>query len=141
PDGASLITGGHDGVIQIWDVATGQEQRKLEPPTRPTKRNEDPEGITALNISPDGKKVAVSNRSQKIYLWDLAAGKISKVIPVESVWLRDLKFSPDGNTVAWCGTSSAHNKPSEGIRFWELATERQRLQLPGHQAGRTYGID
>src|SRR5204862_540152 len=78
--------------------------------------------------------------SRRVCVWDLPQGKLWQDIPVASQWVRDLQFAPDSKTLAWCGTSGSPPEPSEGIVLWEVATGRKRLQLDGHQKGRTYGV-
>jgi RNA polymerase sigma factor (sigma-70 family) len=140
PDGRGLVSGAFDGVIQVWDIATGKERLRLQPPQRQQKPHEDPELIMALAVAPDGNTVAAANSERKIRLWDLKARKAAGEIAVASSWVRDLAFSPDGKTLAWCGTSPSPTQPSEGIRLWDRETGKLRLHLPGHRAGRCYGL-
>jgi RNA polymerase sigma factor (sigma-70 family) len=141
PDGTGLVSGAFDGVVQVWDVGTGTERFRMQPPLpQQRKPHEDPELIMALAVAPDGKTVAVANSARTIRLWDLARRNVGGEIDVASTWVRDLAFSPDGKTLAWCGTSPSPAQPSEGIRLWDLKAGKLRLHLPGHRAGRCYGL-
>src|SRR5207249_2840330 len=49
PDGRTLATGGDDKEVVLWEVATGQERRRLTQPSEPR----------ALAFAPDGNTLAV----------------------------------------------------------------------------------
>src|SRR5262249_53028310 len=57
PDGKTLVAGQMEGFLQLWEVATGKEQRTVQL-TDPTRLVKDWIYFTHLNVSPDGKRVA-----------------------------------------------------------------------------------
>jgi WD40 repeat protein len=96
-DGRTLITGGTDGGIRWWDVATGEELRRLACLTG------SPSGVRGLDLSPDGSIAAYQtvkpvNEEGEVEiateLWDLTARKKRLSRPD---W-DGLQFSPDGKT-------------------------------------------
>jgi RNA polymerase sigma factor (sigma-70 family) len=124
PDGQVLITGGvvtrpiegrdHtvDTVpqIRIWDVTTGQLRRNLE--------MSDVTGQCAIALSHDGKTLISAHRD-RVLVWDLALGKITRTIPVgvnnSAIGVGTLALSPDGRTVAAAqGDCSVH--------LWDVAS-------------------
>ena len=141
-DGSRVVTGGHEGVVQVWEARSGKELMKIAGPTLTNRQGiRDEHRVHALAVSPDGSTAAVGSFSKRIRLLDLEGDAPEREIPVESHWVRDLEFSPDGRTLAWCGSSRSTNTPSEGVVLWDVENHEARLQLLGHKQGRTYGID
>lgn len=81
PDGRTLITLNEEGVMQLWEVGTGEEIRRWGKPKSSGEAEKDaggaPEevrptrlGSAGLAFSPDGRSVAV-NEDDLILLWDV----------------------------------------------------------------------
>ena len=89
PDGKTLATGGRDGLVKLWDVASGRHLLTLE---------QQYAGVAALAFSRDGRTVASATCYGAIRLWDVATGKDLCPQPghLDSVWRAVL--SPDGKT-------------------------------------------
>ena len=62
-DGGSLITGGDDGVIRTWNVATAKEQAT-------PKAHEG--RVLSLALSPDGKTLASGGTDGRLLLWEMS---------------------------------------------------------------------
>jgi WD40 repeat protein len=93
PDGKTLAAADSEGVIRLWDKASGSPVRVLP---------YEPEGpirvVESLAWSPDGKIIAAGSYG-KIVLWDSAAGSVQRTFD----GIRgadDLAFSPDGSVIA-----------------------------------------
>jgi WD40 repeat protein len=63
PDGRLLATARHDGVVQLWDLSTGTELRRLGGPA---------DRLTGVAFSPDGRLLAAIGIDADIRLWALA---------------------------------------------------------------------
>jgi WD40 repeat protein/DNA-binding TFAR19-related protein (PDSD5 family) len=84
PDG-NLLVAGMDKNIAIWNLANGKQIRTFE----------GHEGnITSVSFSPNGKMIAVADRSDTVKLWDLDDKKLQKIENYGTVGIR---FSADGN--------------------------------------------
>jgi WD40 repeat protein len=66
PDGAVLATAGFDGIIRLWDIASGQVVSRIEAHDR---------GVHALAFSPDGSMLA-SGGGGFVKVWDVATGRV-----------------------------------------------------------------
>ena len=88
PDGMSLVSGGEDDIIQVWDVETGELR------FRPILHFGD---VTALAFSPDGSIFASGSRSgdDAVYLWDSQTGEAVHTFVGHALYVTDLAFSPD----------------------------------------------
>jgi len=74
-DGKTLAVTGKDGVVRVWDVATGKEQARLA-------RHEDPgfggPQLDTLTLSRDGKLLARTSFNQRTTVHDATNGKALK---------------------------------------------------------------
>jgi WD40 repeat protein len=63
PDGRTLLAGGDDWTVHVWDRASGQKRADYNWRLGP---------VIALATSPDGMTVAVSGRKgPQVLIWDL----------------------------------------------------------------------
>jgi WD40 repeat protein len=63
PDGKMLATAGEEGVVYVWETATGKQRLRL-PGHRDT--------IQFLAFAPDGRQLASGGEDLTVLLWDLA---------------------------------------------------------------------
>jgi WD40 repeat protein len=111
-DCKKVISAGLDKTTRVWDVATGEELKKLVGNAA---------GVRALSLSRDGKLLATVDTT--ILLWDLASGKKLRHIECNSKELGVVCFSPDGARIAWIGDDNT-------ICINETATGKESLRLP-----------
>lgn len=113
PDAKTLATGGSDGLILLWNPATGEERRRF-----PAVEGR----VHSVDFSPDGKVLVSGSSDCIIRLWDVAAGKELHQIhahpsPVPSAELQ-VQFSGDGKLLASQG-------PSWTTCLWDPTTGRR----------------
>jgi WD40 repeat protein len=112
PDGKTLVSGGIDGTVRVWDVARRSGKVLVETGGP----------VNAVAFSPDGRDLAVASTDEKLYLVDARTGEVKRRIghpaPVVAV-----AFSPDGRTIA-----TSFGTPV----LWDAATGRTLGGLPGH---------
>ncbi len=65
PDGRMVATGGQDGVVRLWEIASGKERRAMYG---------DIASVGAVAFSTDGALLATGSNNGFIRLWDVASG-------------------------------------------------------------------
>lgn len=96
-DGKSLLSGGEDLKLHLWEVATGEERLTCEGHLVP---------IHSVAISPDGKVLAscsgsyYDHRDDKVHLWDAATGKELRRFRGHQNVVLSVSFSPEGKILA-----------------------------------------
>jgi len=123
-DGRLLASGDDDGLLILWDVATGAKIRKLEQPSklRKTKNNNldhlFDSGIMSVSFSPVGKFLVSGRGDGTISLWEVASGK--KITDIAATPNHSLiAFSPDGKMLASAGGES------HLIILWDITTRKK----------------
>src|SRR5262249_2128502 len=91
PDGKMLATGGSDGVIHLWEMATGKERRRL----RGHESGAAPgggffaQGVSALAFSGDGWALFSGGGDTTALRWDVfAPGAQGPGTDLETAWVR-----------------------------------------------------
>ncbi|MDD5491431.1 MAG: WD40 repeat domain-containing protein [bacterium] len=132
PDGKQIISGGGDGLVKIWDAATGKLLKTLK---------DHKASINSVVISPDGMIIASAGGNSfqpsdpgdfSIRLWNAASGKLLAVLRGHSWNVRTLSFSPDGKFLASGGFDNS-------IRLWDIAS-RKELKVLREQEGGVSGV-
>ena len=112
PDGMTLASGGFDGTIRLWDVATGAEVGYL------------PYGaaITSVAFSPDGETLLSGAFDNHVVFWDVENRAFKTGFPVDRQnLLRYVSFTPDGERVVSATQAGV-------IEVWEADLEEQEVE-------------
>src|SRR5262249_3181998 len=93
PDGRTLIVGGKDGALHLWDPVSGTEQAALRETTEP---------VLSLAIRTNGGTAVTAHRDGALHLWDLASRKPLRKLAGSTrlPYLYLTPLAPDGKTVA-----------------------------------------
>jgi len=119
PDGQTLVSGGVDRLVRIWDIETGRLLRSMRGHTH---------DIRAAIFTPDGQTLATGSEDRTIRLWNPTTGE-----PIKLLFTRydhnvcSLSLSPDGLMLA----RGSHNKD---IKIWEVTTGTDLMTLLGKDA-------
>lgn len=127
-DGRLLATASsRDNIIRIWDVASGKEAHQLKGQKFSQPIAFAPDGATLVSASTD------AGGDYTVRLWKLATG--------EEIWRKvtrpwtafDLRFSPDGRTLALVGGLPGRLNTTGEVRLWEAATGKELKHFEGHR--------
>src|SRR5262249_53778901 len=108
PDGKTVVSGGMDNTVRLWDVATGKLVRSLKHPVRE---------VRPLSFARDGKTLATSARNQ-LWLWDVGTGAQLRELNLQlerDQQVTSLTLSSDGKT-------AASGEMGGIIRLWDMAS-------------------
>jgi WD40 repeat protein len=124
PDGRTLVTGSDDNTVRWWNLATGNELRRVANRTDAAQR-------WGMALSPDGAMAAyhvekgVSEREAHtgIELWDLTTKKKLALLWRPNIFTA--QFSPDGKTL-FTDLWDVNSKPmASRILSWNVATGKE----------------
>jgi WD40 repeat protein len=116
PDGKTLITGGEDNTIRIWDVSSGKVIRVLQ----------GHQGfINSLTLSRDGQTLVSASRDHTIRVWLLDLNDTHRSLNDHTASVWSAVYSPDGTLAASAGADRK-------IRIWNTETGAITAELPGH---------
>jgi len=114
-DGSLLASQSRNGTIYLWDVHKKKQVGSIQ--------GEFPNviGINGIDISPDGKILASTGRSDgKIYLWDVMEQRQLGIIVAHPGGSISVAFSPDGK---WLASGGYGDKI---VLLWEM-----NIPVPG----------
>ncbi|HEV3084340.1 MAG TPA: sigma-70 family RNA polymerase sigma factor [Gemmataceae bacterium] len=128
PDGKTLLTGGLRGEVQLFDLATGKEIRRLA---------DQGSSVSALAYSPDGKTIAIADAGKCIRVCDAATGHDLVKPAGHHDEILAVAAAPDGRRIITVGKDGA-------IYTWDGITGREVLRLtagPNIPKGVAYAAD
>ncbi len=112
-DSRTLVSGGDDKAIKVWDIATGKLQKTLQ---------SDSGKVLSLAISHDRKTIVSGSGDRMVRVWNLATGKRQAILKGHDYDITAVAISEDGKTIA---------SGSWGlIKVWDLATGKLKFTLP-----------
>jgi WD40 repeat protein len=106
PNGSSLVTSGFDGVVSLWDVATGDRAATWNTGG----------SVWSVAFSPDGRTVATGGDGGQLGLWEVTTGK--QVVWHDPGIVGSVAFTPDGKDLLTSDSGGL-------VALWDLATRSQ----------------
>jgi WD40 repeat protein len=116
PDSRRVVSGGVDGTVRLWDVASGQELRHVELPGKAH--------VVCLAVSPDGRCVLTGDEQSRLRLWGLDDLALLEE-QARSEPVRSVAFSPDGSRALSGGDDHL-------VRVWQTEGLTELRHFPGH---------
>jgi serine/threonine protein kinase len=111
PDNRTIVSGGFDKTIKIWDLTTGKLIRTLTGHS---------DSVYSVAISPDGQTIISGSArwgsnagDNSIKIWDLSTGKLLRTLIGHSDGISSVVINPDGQTII---SGSEDNT----IKIWRL---------------------
>ncbi|WP_435604205.1 TIR domain-containing protein [Streptomyces sp. bgisy130] len=114
--GPLLVTAGNDGMVRLWDTASGQGRRILRGHGR---------RIGTLAFSADGSYLAASSNDGFVRLWEPSTGRRLRELTGHSDRLVSAVFSPAGAGRSVLGTSSNDGD----VYLWNAATGEYQREI------------
>jgi len=111
-----VITGSVDSTIKIWKRNTGEVIRQMK----------QPQGISYLDVSADGKYIATGSYDSKVRIWSAEDGKLIREFSGQKGTVWTVAFSIDGTKVAASGDDGV-------IRIYNIASAKMIRELKGHR--------
>jgi len=135
-DGKRVVSACADGIVRVWDTATGQELRSFSGVPDGIGNTSQP--ITDMAVSPDERYLltvgGVLNSGGWARLHELPTGRLYRSYSGHQSTINAVAYSTDGKhfaTAARDGT--AH--------VWDVSSESPLLTLRGHGEGRSFIYD
>jgi WD40 repeat protein len=120
PDGKYALSGGTDGSLRLWDLASGRELEAIQ-------AHEGSVGTKAVAFSPDGRSVlSVGGSDGLAKLWNISSGSLIRAFQVSDDYFVGIKrmgglvsgwvaFTPDGKRIVYMGSDAS-------FRIFDVAT-------------------
>jgi WD40 repeat protein len=114
PDGKLIALAGTGGSVTVRSTGDGKEVQRWSESKLPA---------SLVNFTSDGKFLLALTRDKKLYRWELAKGKLDKVIPLAAPGWENVALSGDGKTLAL--------NPSTGAsaEVWDIEGAAKKFSL------------
>jgi WD40 repeat protein len=105
---SALAAGCSDGVIRLWDIASGDLRQTFSGHVGV---------VTRLAFTPDGSRLASLGTDNVVNLWHLATGQRFFSLDTHGQQIRGLAFSRDGGLLV-AGAQSTNKDGPSSLLLW-----------------------
>ncbi|MCC5661378.1 hypothetical protein LC608_31380 [Nostoc sp. XA010] len=124
PDGSQIASGGIDGEIRLWQVASCQQVFRWKAHTN---------WIRSVAFSPDGHTLATGSADCTVKLWDVITCQCLQTFQGHTSRVWSVAFSPVGEAfLEGEGCILASSSDDQTIRLWNLESGECLKVLQGH---------
>ena len=116
PDGQRIVSGGADGTVRVWDLASGRLEHTLQGHS---------DWVVAVAVTPDGRRIVSGGHDKTVRVWNLASGRLEHTLQGHSGWVSAVAVTPDGQRIISGGEDDT-------VRVWDLAGGRLEHTLQCH---------
>lgn len=116
-DGKTLMSAGQ-GMVRLWNVATGTAFRSIEVP----------EDLEEFALDPDGQTVACTGHDNVLHRFAVQTGREKDAIEFVGA-VRSVAFSPDSKTIVSAHTNVVEGHPTYALHLWDVSSGRERRTL------------
>lgn len=117
PNGQTIVTGGEDGQIQVWNGLSGQLEKTIA-------AQED--GIQTVVVSADGDTIISGGEDSQIKIWNRRSGQLERTLEGHEGEINSVALSANGAIIASAGGDSR-------VNVWNRATGKLERSLEGHE--------
>ena len=114
-DGQTLVSGGDDALVRIWDINTSQCLNT---------RSGHTDIIKSVVLSPDGQYLASCSDDRTVRVWEVRTGRPLNTFQGHICWVWAVAFHPDGTLVS--GSSD------QTVRLWDTRRGQCLKLLQGY---------
>jgi WD40 repeat protein len=123
PDGRTLVSGGSDQTIRLWDLDTLRERTTLHGHT---------DGVLCVAYARDGNTIASGGFDRGVRLWPTAADGENTVLARARHAVTGLAFSADSNILVTASDRMRSDESGEPtLRGWRVSGSSQAILLWG----------
>ncbi|MDH3695103.1 MAG: WD40 repeat domain-containing protein, partial [Gammaproteobacteria bacterium] len=122
PDKNIIFSGGSDGQVMQWNTGSLESSGSAMGPHKG--------GVTKLQISPDGSRLAVADRAGTIKVWQSSTGELEKEWVADDNTIWSLAWSVDSKSLA-----TAH--ADEVLKIWNVESGEVLQEMTPQPGGAT----
>ncbi|MBT31266.1 MAG: hypothetical protein CMO01_16550 [Thalassobius sp.] len=124
PSHTTIATTASDGVIKLWDIASGRILRTLDGHSSK---------VNAISFSSDGKLLVSGSYDQTVKVWEVSTGMNIQTLEGHTSPIQTVAFSPDDLIVASGSGDFSKDSSDTSIKIWEVLTGKMIHSFEGHE--------
>jgi WD40 repeat protein len=105
-----------DSSVKVWNLRWGTQTHVLRGHYY---------GVTAVALTPDGKRAVSASRDRTLKVWDIRRGTLLHTLKGHREWVTSVVVTPDGNRAV----SASGDKT---LKIWDIKTGKVLQTLNGH---------